>query len=88
MQFITPRLVKNKHNHYSLVFYVQGRRYRISNGQKLGIDLHPNKAPLDQRMLLAQELQLRVHQELHEGWGHQTTSEITFIQAVHLYHLN
>jgi len=86
MQFITPRLVKNKHNHYSLVFYVQGRRYRISNGQMLGIDLHPNKAPLDQRMLLAQELQLRVHQELHEGWGHQTTSEITFIQAVQLYH--
>ena len=46
MQFIPPRLSKDKHNRYSVVFYVQGKRYRVSNGKKFGVHLHPNKEPL------------------------------------------
>ena len=82
MQFIPPRLSKDKHHRYTIVFYVQGKRYRVSNGKKLGIPLQPNKEPLDRRLIVAQELQLRIHQALHQGWGQEVTSEMTFLQAV------
>ena len=82
MQFIPPRLTKDKRHLYSVVFYVQGKRYRVSNGKKFGLDLHPNKEPVERRLIVAQELQLRIHQALHEGWGQQPTSEMSFLQAV------
>ena len=82
MQFIPPRLSKDRHNRYSVVFYVQGKRYRVSNGKKFGVDLHPNKEPFERRLIVAQELQLRIHQALHDGWGQQPTTEMTFQQAV------
>ena len=82
MQFIPPRLSKDKHNRYSVVFYVQGKRYRVSNGKKFGVHLHPNKEPFERRLIVAQELQLRIHQALHDGWGQQPTVEMTFQQAV------
>ena len=85
MQFIPPRLSKDKHHRYTIVFYVQGKRYRVSNGKKLGIPLHPNKEPLERRLIVAQELQLRIHQALHEGWGQEVTSEMTFLQAVEAF---
>ena len=68
------RLTKDKRHLYSVVF-VQGKRYRVSNGKKFGFDLHPNKEPVERRLIVAQELQLRIHQALHEGWGQQPTSE-------------
>ena len=82
MQFTVPRLVKDKHQHFSILFYAQGKRYRVSNGKKFGVDLHPNKEPFDRRLIVAQELQLRIHQALHGGWGQQPTTEMTFQQAV------
>ena len=82
MQFVPPRLTKDKHHNYSITFYVQGKRYRVSNGKKLGFNLHPNKVPKQERLLVAQELQLRIHQALHDGWGQQPTTEMTFKQAV------
>ena len=54
MQFIPPRLSKDKHNRYSVVFYVQGKRYRVSNGKKFGVHLHPNKEPSERRLIVAQ----------------------------------
>ena len=85
MQFIPPRLSKDKHHRYTIVFYVQEKRYRVSNGKKLGIPLHPNKEPLKRRLIVAQELQLRIHQALHDGWGQEATSEMTFLQAVETF---
>jgi len=82
MQFIPPRLSKDKHNRYSVVFYVQGKRHRVSNGKKFGVNLHPNKEPFERRLIVAQELQLRIHQALHDGWGQQPTAEMTFQQAI------
>ena len=58
MQFTVPRLIKDKHQHFSILFYAQGKRYRVSNGKKFGLDLHPNKEPFDRRLIVAQELQL------------------------------
>ena len=88
MQFTSPRLVKDKHQLYSVVFYVQGKRYRVSHGNRFGFDLHPNKEPSERRLLVAQELQLRIHQALHDGWGQQPTSEMTFLQAVEGFTFN
>ena len=82
MIYSLPRLVKDKHYLYSVVFYVQGLRYRVSSGQKFGVDLHPNRAPVDQRLLIAQELQICIHHALHDGWGQDPTSEMTLLQAV------
>ena len=42
MQFTVPRLIKDKHQHFSILFYAQGKRYRVSNGKKFGVDLHLN----------------------------------------------
>ena len=55
MQFTVPRLIKDKHQHFSILFYAQGKRYRVSNGKKFGVDLHPNKEPFDRRLIVAQE---------------------------------
>ncbi|MGB1099803.1 MAG: tyrosine-type recombinase/integrase, partial [Flavobacteriales bacterium] len=66
MQFTVPRLIKDKHQLFSIVFYVQGKRHRVSNGQRFGLDLHPNKEPFERRLIVAQELQLRIHQALHK----------------------
>ena len=64
MQVTVPRLIKDKHQHFSILFYAQGKRYRVSNGKKFGVDLHPNKEPFERRLIVAQELQLRIHQAL------------------------
>ena len=85
MQFIPPRLSMDKHHRYTIVFYVQGKRYRISNGSRIGISLHPNKEPLERRLVVAQELQFRIHQALYDGWGQEANAEMTFLQAVETF---
>jgi len=36
-------------------------------------------------LIVAQELQLRIHQALHDGWGQEATSAMTFLQAVETF---
>lgn len=82
MEFIAPKITKDQKGNYSLVFYVQGKRFRVANGKRFGLNINPNKVAPDQRLIKAQELQFRIHQALHEGWGQQPHSEMSFRQAV------
>ena len=45
MSYSVPHLVRDQETKYSIVFDVAGRRYRISNGKKLGVALNPNGVP-------------------------------------------
>lgn len=88
MEFIAPKITKDQKGNYSLVFYVQGKRFRVANGKRFGLNINPNKVEPDQRLIKAQELQFRIHQALQEGWGQQPHSEMSFRQAALQFNLS
>ena len=51
-----------------LTVYHKQKRYRYSNGSIIGKDIHPNKAPLEQRHDVAELLRSSFVQAIHEGW--------------------
>ena len=82
MSYSVPRLVRDQENKYSIVFYVDGKRYRISNGKKFGVALNPNKEPLSNRERLAEELRLHVSRSLKEGWGQSLKPTSTLMASI------
>jgi len=82
MSYSVPRLVRDQENKYSIVFYVDGKRYRISNGKKFGVALNPNKEPLSNRERLAEELRLHVSSSLKEGWGQSLKPTSTLMASI------
>ena len=82
MNFTTPRLIKDKQNKFTILFYLEGKRYRVANGKKFGIDIHPNKVPITDRFNEANNLLFRIHKALIEGWGQSTSLRDTFLKSV------
>jgi len=82
MNFTTPRLIKNKQNKFTILFYLDGNRYRVTNGKQFGIDIHPNKVPISDRLLEANTLLFRIHKALIEGWGKSSSLSDTFLKSV------
>ncbi len=82
MNFTTPRLIKDKQNKFTILFYLEGKRYRVANGKKFGIDIHPNKVPIADRFNEANNLLFRIHKALIEGWGQSTSLRDTFLKSV------
>ena len=82
MNHIPPRLIKDKQNKFTVLFYLNGKRYRVSNGKKFGLDLHPNKAAIHDRLGIANELLFKIHKALLNGWGQQTSLNVSFLEAL------
>ena len=60
MSFKFPTVTVDHRNNIFVTFYKDNKRFRISNGEKIGIDLKPNSYPQEQRLemgkLLAREV--------------------------------
>lgn len=82
MSYSVPRLVRDQENKFSIVFYVDGKRYRISNGKKFGVALNPNKEPLSNRERFAEELRLHVSRSLKGGWGQSLKPTSTLMASI------
>ena len=59
-----PRAVKDSKNRFYVVYYLNGRRNRVSSGSSLGIDIHPNKAHPSEGLHLALKLALSIHEKI------------------------
>ena len=68
-----PKVSWDNRNNILISFYKNNKRYRISNGEKIGINLKPNSFPIDKRLemgkLLAGEVYkfLQTNQDLVEN---------------------
>jgi hypothetical protein len=82
MTYSIPRLVKDQQNKYSIVFYVDGKRFRVSNGKKFGVPLSPNNLALTDREHAAEELRLCISIALKKGWGQRSNAQSTLPSSI------
>ena len=82
MTYSIPRLVKDQQNKYSIVFYVDGKRFRVSNGKKFGMQLSPNNLALTDREHAAEELRLCISIALKKGWGQRSNAQSTLLSSI------
>ena len=62
------RLVQTKSGRSSVQFNYQGKRFRFANGSILGVDLHPNRGPIQRRQAVAIELLMAFQSAISAGW--------------------
>ena len=72
MKVLYPKVKMDAQQRAYVVFYVNDKRYRIFNGNKINCELHPNAYPIDQRLEIAQLLAAEVYKFLQ--------SDLTFAQ--------
>ena len=63
-----PKIAWDSSGKCYVVFYLNRKRYRLSNGSRMGINLNPNRHEVGERKALAEELRLKIHLKLIEGW--------------------
>ena len=68
MTFRPPKIIWDTSGKCYIVFYLNQKRYRLSNGSRMGINLHPNRESIGKRTALAEELRLKIHLKLIDGW--------------------
>ena len=89
MAFTHPKIAWDTAGKSFIVFYLNQKRYRLSNGVRLGIDLHPNRSPKERRALVAEELRLKIHLKLLEGWNDgNLDKEDKLLVALDLFRVN
>lgn len=67
--FSNLRLQARGQHRLSVIFYYNKRRYRFSNGNIIGVELHPNKLPVSLRESAALDLLFAFKQALDNGWS-------------------
>ena len=82
MNYSIPRIVKDYKDRYYVVYYLNGKRYRISNGKNLGVNLNPNRAKGDKRKALANKLLIAVQTKLESGEIQSTELTTTVLSAI------
>ena len=68
MTFRPPKIIWDTSGKCYIVFYLNQKRYRLSNGSRIGINLHPNRQSIGERTASAEELRLKIHLKLIDGW--------------------
>ena len=68
MTFRPPKITWDTSGKCYIVFYLNQKRYRLSNGSRIGINLHPNRQSIGERTASAEELRLKIHLKLIDGW--------------------
>ena len=66
--FSKLRLQRLKGNRFSVIFYLNGKRYRFSDGKPIDKDLFPNKLEVHMREAVANELLYSYAEALRRGW--------------------
>ena len=66
--FSKLRLQRLKGNRFAVIFYLNGKRYRFSDGTPIDKDLFPNKLEVHLREAVANELLYSYSEALRSGW--------------------
>ena len=82
MNYSVPRVVKDRKDRYYVVYYVHGKRHRVSNGNQLGLNLYPNRATGDNRKVLANKLLIEIQTKLETGEIQSTELTTTVLSAI------
>lgn len=72
MKVLYPKVKIDSQQRAYVVFYANGKRYRIYNGNKINCELYPNSYPVDKRIEIAHLLAAEVYRFLQ--------SDLTFSQ--------
>ena len=67
MQVNYPTVKVNKDNKVYINLYIENQRYRVFNGKRIGLDLNPNKFPLEKRMEMGHLLAAKIYEHLIKG---------------------
>lgn len=62
-----PKVTQTSDGKVYVSFYIEHKRYRISNGKKFNLSLYPNSYPIEQRIAKAHVLADAVHNEITRG---------------------
>ena len=55
-----PKVKSDNKQRFYVLFYLNGKRYRLFNGRKVNSNLYPNSYPVDKRYEIAQLLAAEV----------------------------
>ena len=84
-----PKITWDSSGKCYVVFYLNRKRYRLSNGSRMGINLNPNRHEVGERKALAEELRLKIHLKLIEGWKDgKIDSQDKLITALDTFRIN
>ena len=62
-----PKVKSDNKQRFYVVFYSNGKRYRLFNGSKINSNLYPNSYPLSKRYEIAQLLAAEVFKHISSG---------------------
>ena len=79
--FSKLRLQRLKGNRFSVIFYLNGKRYRFSDGKPIDKNLFPNKLEVHLREAVANELLYSYADALRRGW---IPSDVIAVSYTHL----
>ena len=66
-----PKIKSDNKQRFFIVFYLNGKRYRLFNGRKINSNLHPNSYPVAKRYEVAQLLAAEVFKYISSGLSFQ-----------------
>ena len=66
-----PKVKSDNKQRFYVVFYSNGKRYRLFNGSKINSNLYPNSYPLNKRYQIAQLLAAEVFKYISNGYNIQ-----------------
>ena len=67
MQINYPTVKTDKNNRVYINFYIENNRYRLYNGNRIGVTLNPNKFPKEKRTAMANLLAAQIYDYINKG---------------------
>ena len=71
-----PKIKSDIKQRFYVVFYLNNKRYRLFNGQKINSNLYPNSYPVNKRYEIAQLLAAEVFKYISSGYKIQNTKNV------------
>ena len=62
-----PKVTLDSNQKVFVSFYIQGKRYRLYNGSRVGIDLNPNSFPKSKRIEIGNILAYKIYDKINNG---------------------
>ena len=62
-----PKVALDPNQKVFVSFYINGKRYRLYNGSRAGIDLNPNSFPESKRVEIGKVLAYKIYEKINSG---------------------
>ena len=62
-----PKVALDPNQKVFVSFYIQGKRFRLYNGSRAGIDLNPNSFPESKRIEIGKVLAYKIYEKINGG---------------------